>query len=305
MNTKQRYCKTCSTKVDKGKSYCSKECRPSFYKYHFKQRYCKTCNIKVGKGKSYCSDSCRPSDYAMKTNNKNRKCKYGDCDKVVGKGKSYCKKCYVLKRRDEKRAKYIPVSEMTKEQHKEYTKKSREWKKNNKDKIEGYKEKQKQKDLERRKKIKVKCCECNVFIGTADKEYNRGDRKCDNCHRLARNRRMREYRKKPKNRLSSDVRTRVWQTLKGGKKHKSTFDALGYTPKQLMEHLEKYMEDGMNWDNYTKHGWHIDHTKPVDAFNFTSTEDEEFRECWKLSNLRPMWAEDNWSKNNKYEQKSE
>ena len=122
MNTKQRYCKTCSTKVDKGKSYCSKECRPSFYKYHFKQRYCKTCNIKVGKGKSYCSDSCRPSDYAMKTNNKNRKCKYGDCDKVVGKGKSYCKKCYVLKRRDEKRAKYIPVSEMTKEQHKEYTK---------------------------------------------------------------------------------------------------------------------------------------------------------------------------------------
>ena len=66
-----------------------------------------------------------------------------------------------------------------------------------------------------------------------------------------------------------------------------------------MKHLEKQFQNGMNWDNYTKFGWHIDHIIPVDAFNFTTTKDKEFKECWKLSNLQPLWAYDNWKKNNK------
>ena len=270
-----------------------------------KQRYCKTCDIEVGKGKSYCSKSCRPSAYInrYKAHQKNRKCKI--CEVIVGKGKSYCKECCHKKSKKFYRNQYAVLKQSGLLDDKlSYGKKYRE---KNKDKCRAYTKKyQKEKDVLREKeykKIKVHCSDCDEFIGSRFELYGLtlGPKvpRCKDCKRLVHNERMREYRKKPKNRLSSDVRTRVWQTLKGGKKHKSTFDALGYTAKQLMEHLEKQFQNGMNWDNYTKFGWHIDHIKPVDAFNFTSTKDKEFKECWKLSNLQPLWAEDNWKKNNK------
>ena len=298
MGKKQRYCKICNTKVGKGKSYCSVECKPSSIK---KQRYCKTCGTKVGKGKSYCSDSCKPSTYCNRTDiieqQKNRKCKV--CKIIVGKGKSYCKKCFKERKNKKSRERY-KYSEYLQNRRKKYYYENKSYFDK---KAKEYQNKKDNLRKEEFKKVKIHCSDCNKFIGSRFELFGTGHGpkvpRCKDCNRLVRNKRMREYRKKPKNRLTSDVRTRVWQTLKGGKKHKSTFDALGYTPQQLMKHLEKYMEDGMNWDNYTKHGWHIDHTKPIDAFNFTSTEDEEFKKCWALSNLRPMWAEDNLKKSNK------
>jgi hypothetical protein len=53
----------------------------------------------------------------------------------------------------------------------------------------------------------------------------------------------------------------------------------------------------MTWENYGK--WHIDHKRPIASFNFTSYEDPEFKECWALNNLQPMWAKENMSKGNK------
>lgn len=50
----------------------------------------------------------------------------------------------------------------------------------------------------------------------------------------------------------------------------------------------------MSWDNYGK--WHIDHKTPKSVFNFTQAEHRDFKRCWALKNLQPMWAEDNHSK---------
>ena len=51
----------------------------------------------------------------------------------------------------------------------------------------------------------------------------------------------------------------------------------------------------------SNHGqWHIDHIKPVHLFNYKSTDDEEFKECWSLNNLQPLWAKDNFKKGAKY-----
>lgn len=55
----------------------------------------------------------------------------------------------------------------------------------------------------------------------------------------------------------------------------------------------------MTWENHGIHGWHIDHKIPVSAFKFKKPEDEDFKLCWSLKNLQPLWAFDNISKKNK------
>lgn len=65
-----------------------------------------------------------------------------------------------------------------------------------------------------------------------------------------------------------------------------------------MIHLEKQFTEGMTWDNYGE--WHVDHKKPMALFQFTSTDDEGFKECWKLENLQPLWGSDNLSKGTRY-----
>lgn len=68
-----------------------------------------------------------------------------------------------------------------------------------------------------------------------------------------------------------------------------------YTMEDLKIHLEKQFLLGMTWDNYGD-GWHVDHIVPVSGFSFTSVHDAEFKACWSLGNLRPLWAQDNRAK---------
>jgi len=68
----------------------------------------------------------------------------------------------------------------------------------------------------------------------------------------------------------------------------------------LIKYLEKKFEEGMSWENYGKE-WHIDHKLPISKFNFKTTDDPDFKICWSLKNLQPMWAKENMSKNNKLE----
>lgn len=44
------------------------------------------------------------------------------------------------------------------------------------------------------------------------------------------------------------------------------------------------------------YGWHIDHKLPVASFNFDSPEHLDFKKCWALENLQPLWAKENISK---------
>lgn len=119
------------------------------------------------------------------------------------------------------------------------------------------------------------------------------------------NKYKRDYERKrraedPKYRLGIRTRTAVWQLLKERNINKTnkTFTLLGYTIEELMNHLEQQFAEGMNWDNYGE--WHVDHKKPMALFDFTSTDDEEFKECWSLNNLQPLWEKDNLSKGTRY-----
>lgn len=69
--------------------------------------------------------------------------------------------------------------------------------------------------------------------------------------------------------------------------------------KSLREHLESQFTDGMTWINYGVHGWHIDHIKPLSAFDLTN--EQEIKTAFHYSNLQPLWAAENIRKHNKYE----
>lgn len=103
----------------------------------------------------------------------------------------------------------------------------------------------------------------------------------------------------PSFRLKSNTRTALWTCLKERSvaKYRSTFILLGYSIEELMNHLESLFTEGMSWDNYGE--WHVDHKIPMNSFNFESTDDIGFKECWKLNNLQPLWGPDNLSKGTK------
>jgi hypothetical protein len=72
---------------------------------------------------------------------------------------------------------------------------------------------------------------------------------------------------------------------------------VNYTLQDLMLHLEYMFKDGMSWLN--RNEWHIDHIIPISLWEFSSYNDREFKQCFALCNLQPLWAIDNRKKFNK------
>jgi hypothetical protein len=72
---------------------------------------------------------------------------------------------------------------------------------------------------------------------------------------------------------------------------------VGYSLDRLRRHLERKFLPGMSWANMGS--WHVDHIIPVSVFNFKTAEDVDFKKCWALKNLQPLWAADNMAKKNK------
>ncbi len=53
--------------------------------------------------------------------------------------------------------------------------------------------------------------------------------------------------------------------------------------------LSQETKDKMSWDNYGLNGWEIDHKIPDSRFTYSSTDDQGFKESWRLENLQPIW----------------
>lgn len=80
-------------------------------------------------------------------------------------------------------------------------------------------------------------------------------------------------------------------------KSNATKILLGCSINDFQLYIAAQFTEGMNWDNYGKFGWHIDHIIPCDYFNLEF--EEEQRICFHYTNMQPLWAEDNLSKGNK------
>lgn len=94
-------------------------------------------------------------------------------------------------------------------------------------------------------------------------------------------------------RMSAGVR----YSLAAGKQGSSWEALVGYTKDDLVAHLERQFLPGMSWDR--REDFHIDHIIPLASFKFTTADDPEFRAAWALSNLRPLWAIENITKNDR------
>lgn len=96
--------------------------------------------------------------------------------------------------------------------------------------------------------------------------------------------------------LRHRLRALIRITLTKGREGRRMRDLLGYGAEELKSHIERQFIGGMTWDGFMAGEIHIDHIVPVSSFKIESPDSPEFRACWALSNLRPMWAKDNLSK---------
>tara|TARA_B100000767_G_C19590661_1_gene461288 strand:+ start:98 stop:805 length:708 start_codon:yes stop_codon:yes gene_type:complete len=132
------------------------------------------------------------------------------------------------------------------------------------------------------------------------KKYNQSDKGKKSIRKYVKIRRMND----PIFKLTAAVRNRTNKFLKSNNiiKKNKTFEMVGCTPEFLKKHLEKQFHHHpdyyhqMNWLNHTLHGWHIDHKIPLGS----AKTDEDVIKLSHYTNLRPMWAEYNIKKGNKY-----
>lgn len=107
----------------------------------------------------------------------------------------------------------------------------------------------------------------------------------------------RRYKNDNMCRLARNMSRGMRGSIKENKAGRSWELLIGFTLRQLKKHIEGQFVGGMSWDNYGK--WHIDHKIPISFFQYKSFNDVEFKMCWRLENLQPLWASDNIRKGKK------
>lgn len=105
-------------------------------------------------------------------------------------------------------------------------------------------------------------------------------RKCD-IERYPKRRENLEYV------LSSAISSGIRRCIGNIKANRHWEDLVNFNFEQLKEHLEKQFTSEMSWNNFGSY-WEIDHIIPRNLFNIKSAEDEQFKICWSLANLRPL-----------------
>lgn len=93
-------------------------------------------------------------------------------------------------------------------------------------------------------------------------------------------------------RIAEGLRTRFRAAYRCNAKAGSAVRDLGCTIADLKVWLESQFTDGMTWASYGQ--WHIDHKKPLSAFDLTDRAQVLAACHW--TNLQPLWAIDNLKK---------
>jgi hypothetical protein len=109
--------------------------------------------------------------------------------------------------------------------------------------------------------------------------------------------------------LRENIRSIIRQMIKknyGSKNGSSISNYLSYTIQELKKHLEKQFEPWMTWQNNGKYDpktwnnedqstwkWQLDHIVPQSDLPYSNMEEDNFKKCWALDNLRPLSAKNN------------
>lgn len=144
---------------------------------------------------------------------------------------------------------------------KNYSEQIKQWRKNNPDKIRQY-----------------------------DKKWKSLNK--DKHYQTVKAHHKRKYATDPNFKIKANLRTRLFQALKGITKAHNTLELLGCSIEDFKMYTEKLFAEGMSWENYGK--WHIDHVIPCAAFDLTQHDQQ--KQCFYFTNLQPLWSVDNLAK---------
>jgi len=190
----------------------------------------------------------------------------------------YCSRCKVCMNE---------INKIWRENNPEYYK---EYSKNNLGKVREYKRKYyKNNEV----KVKERSSEYRKNNPEKARKANKNWRK-DNPEKVKE--RWEKYYSIPENRLNHRISTLIRKSLRRNKNGYHWEDLVNFNLQDLKQHLEKQFKKGMSWNEFFKGKIHIDHKIPVSFFKFNSYNDREFKQCWALCNLQPLWAKENWSK---------
>lgn len=89
-----------------------------------------------------------------------------------------------------------------------------------------------------------------------------------------------------------------WEKRNGGKHKKRSHKYLGCTIEQYHKHMQSLFVEGMSLENRSE--WHADHRVPLAAFD--AKDEEQVKIVWYFKNIQPLWAKDNLSKNDTYQE---
>jgi len=197
---------------------------------------------------------------------------------------SWCKDCHNKFIRESRQS--IEYKEYQKQYNKNYVN-SIIYKKN----LKKYKDNRKSYD-----RIRMQSLEYKLY----QKEYTKKYRK-------TKQRKLYKKLYQKQNSIMLSLRNRINKVIKNNVKSKHTIELLGCSIKQLKQHLESQFKSGMSWNNHGTghHGkgmqeWHIDHIKPCASFDLSKAEEQ--LKCFHYTNLQPLWANENLTKADKYDQ---
>ncbi len=237
------------------------------------------------------------------------KCRKWYCGSCIECGKLYKKEYYKNNRLYfiEKSAKWVKENrerflKSRNERYENNREKYVQYRKDNKERIDKYNkeynEKNHDKNIKRHKRNYTNNRDAKLEYAKSYHEKNIDIIKLKRNSPESKKRRSELRKKRYRNdicyRLEQNLRRRIHYTINGQCKEQTTKELLSCSLKDFKKHLESQFKNGMSWDNYGLHGWHIDHIRPCMSFDLSDIIQQ--RKCFHYSNLQPLWAMDNLSK---------
>lgn len=103
------------------------------------------------------------------------------------------------------------------------------------------------------------------------------------------------YKTDPLYNITCKYRRRVYMAIKRKytSKANSTVKLLGVPFETFKKHIESLFTKGMTWEKVMSGDIHLDHKMPLS----TATNEDELASLFHYSNVQPLWAKENLSKN--------
>lgn len=274
-SARQKYCPTCAVEVEKQKG---RERYTETYVEKPKDVPCKECGVMIHKT-ARCQRFCEPCANKRRRDAKSKRRKAA---KVAGGGKNIgdvikCEDCGADTVKKSGNTRYCVTCSTGSAKLDRYEKKR------------GYR---KEKPESRRARQARMRAENPEKIRAEKRKWGKSE-----SGRAHYRKKQARKRKIPKYNLHARMSGLVRRGLKVKKGGRSWKELVSFTHDELRIHLERQFTRGMSWKNMDE--WDIDHIVPFASFNFSTPEDEGFKACWALTNLRPLWSKENQEKSDK------